>query len=72
MYVDFVEDVAPLSMRLREEHDMKAGTYSPSLDGRAGAAVWQSRQRVPYTGIFTWIRCVEKVLNLFERVLDHL
>ena len=90
MYVDFVEDVAPLCMKLREEHDVKAGSFygrglsghdkdevlkswragvikvmiatkafglgvnqsdvdvvvriGESLNGRAGAAVWQSRQ----------------------------
>lgn len=32
--VDFVEDVAPLSMRLREEHDVKAGSfYGRGLSG---------------------------------------
>ena len=34
MYVDFVEDVAPLSMKLREEHDVKAGSfYGRGLSG---------------------------------------
>ena len=34
VYVDFVEDVAPLSMRLREEHDAKAGSfYGRGLSG---------------------------------------
>ena len=34
MYVDFVEDVAALSMRLREEHDVKAGSfYGRGLSG---------------------------------------
>ena len=34
VYVDFVEDVAPLSMRLREEHGVKAGSfYGRGLSG---------------------------------------
>ena len=34
MYVDFVEDVAPLCMKLREEHDVKAGSfYGRGLSG---------------------------------------
>ena len=34
MYVDFAEDVAPLCMKLREEHEVKAGSfYGRGLSG---------------------------------------
>ena len=34
VYVDFVEDVAPLCMKLREQHDVKAGSfYGRGLSG---------------------------------------